>query len=137
MGSRTALARERLPSQREWSHGILVAVSLLPLTFGSRGAHLSFLPWGAWNGSISCRETRLASDKGSPWSLGGKGLCSEKHRKGEVQLGPTRRKRFRIYQIFSLSSVDNWKFFRKHLTPCRKVSVAKAITGCPYFGKSP
>lgn len=80
-------------SQQEGGlHRILVAASQPPLTFGSLGAHLSFLPRGSWNGSISCRGRRLASDKRSLKSLRGKGICSGKHRKGVVELGPKENK---------------------------------------------
>lgn len=84
----TGKAGGGFPARGGWLHKILVAVSLPPLTFGSWGAHLSFLPRGAWNGSISCRGRRLASDKRSLWSLGGKGICSEKHRKEVVEMEP-------------------------------------------------
>lgn len=85
---------------REWSHGILVAVSLSPLTFGSWGAHLSFLPWGARNGSISCRETRLVSDKGSPWSLEVKGFVSRRTGRERYSWDPQEEKRVRNLSDF-------------------------------------
>lgn len=42
-----------------WFHRWLL---LPPLTFGSRDAHLSLLPRGSWDGSISCKGENWALD---------------------------------------------------------------------------
>lgn len=100
MGPWIALSRGGFPARVGGHNGIPVAVSLPPLTFGSWGAHLSFLPWGTWNGSISCGETRVVSDKRSPWSLGGKGLCSEKHRRERYSWDPQEENRLKSLADF-------------------------------------